>query len=103
MENTFTLRRFGEQNLRFAVGQYQNSSNTAVQIISADGGEEYAMISVNVPGVLLREGDFVFKGYSENEGLLPELLAASLVEVTGGMVQVGMAGTQLICRLADPE
>lgn len=100
MENTFTIPRFGNQKLMFRVGEYLHGGNTAVQIVSAESGEEYAAISVNVPGVQLPSGEFVFKSYSENEGLLPELLAASLVEVTGRVIDVGMAGPQLVCWLA---
>ena len=102
MEDTFTIPRFGDERLALQVGRYANG-NTAVQLVAADGEEPYATLSVNVPGVLLRDGDFVFKNYAENAGLLPELLAASRVEVTGGMVRVGMAGIQLVCRIPEAD
>ncbi len=104
-KDCFTIPRFGKDVLAFYVGQYQDGSgNTAVQIVSVDDENEiYATISVNVPDVRLPEGEFVFKTYSENEGVFQHLLSAAFIELTGRYVPVGMAGPQPVCRLkADP-
>jgi len=103
MENTFTIPRFGDDRLTLRVGHYQHGGNTAVQLVSADGEETYATLSVNVPDEAIPSGLFAFKTYSENEGLLPELLAQSRVEVIGVLFGVGPDGSLPVCRLVGPE
>ena len=56
--------------------------------------EPWATVSVNVDGVSLPSDEFVFKTYSENEGLLEAMLAAGFVELTRKSAGVGP-----ICRL----
>ena len=60
---------------------------------------DYATASINVVGVRLADDEFVFKTYSENDGLLEAMIAAGIVQKTGRSVEVGMAGRQPICRL----
>ena len=79
--------------------RYQHGGGLAVQLIDEKDGGDYATVSVNVQTASLKEDEFVFKTYSENEGLLEALLAAKVVAVTGRTVEVGMAGPQPICRL----
>ncbi len=71
----------------------------AVQLIDESDGLDYATVSINVEGVRLADDEFVFKTYSENDGLLEAMVHAGIVEKTGRVVEVGMAGSQPICRL----
>lgn len=64
--------------------EYMNG-NTAVKLLARneDGYlEPYATISTNT-GVLLPPGSFAAKMYSENEGLVEQLIAAGIVKDTG--------------------
>lgn len=65
----------------------------AVELYCEDG-EPYATVSINVPGVPLPADEFVFKTYSENEGLLEAMLAAGVVELAGRDTDLGP-----VCRL----
>lgn len=49
----------------------------------------YATISTIVPGTTLGPDEFVFRGWSENTGLGPRLLASGLFADTGRRVVAG--------------
>jgi hypothetical protein len=99
----FTLDRFGTDELTLAIGRY-SGGNTAVRIVgAADPSDSYATVSVNVPGESLPAGEFVFKTYSENEGLLEQLLATGVIEQTRHSVRVGFAGLMPVCLLRPAE
>lgn len=78
---------------------YAHGNGLAVQLIDEEDGEPYATVSLNLGGVALADDEFVFKTYSENDGLLDAMLAGGIVEKTGRVVEVGFAGAQPICRL----
>lgn len=61
--------------------------------------EPWATLSVNVPEASLAEGEFVAKTYSENEGLVEQMVVLGLMEETGKFVQVGYAGNCPVMRL----
>src|SRR5437763_1944588 len=73
--------------------EYTHGGGLAVHLVCEDG-EPYATVSVNVEGVRLAADEFVFKTYSENEGLIQAMLAAGAVAITGRICSVGP-----ICRL----
>jgi len=75
-------------------GRYQND-RLAVKLIA--DGEDYAMLSVNIPSVDLAEDEFLFKTYSENDGLLEAMLAAGVIAVIG--TEHTAAGPMPVCRL----
>lgn len=79
--------------------RYLNGGGLAVELIDPKDGMDYATVSMNMWGISLADDEFVFKTYTENEGLLEALLAAHVVETTGRFVDVGFAGRQPICRL----
>ncbi len=86
-------------NLTVQAGTYA-SGNLSVQLLDEGEDDElYATVSVDIEDVELSEDEFVFKTYSENEGLLKEMLAARIVRTTGRFAEVGYAGLQPICRL----
>jgi hypothetical protein len=78
--------------------RYAHGGRQVVQLVDARDLSDYATLSVN-PLASLADDEFVFKTYSENEGLLEELVAAGVVETTGRFVNCGFAGPQPICRL----
>lgn len=71
----------------------------AVQLMDESDGELYATVSIYVSGVRLAEGEFIFKTYSENEGLLESMLKAGIVEETGRYFDLAFGEPQPICRL----
>jgi hypothetical protein len=74
--------------------RYTHGGGLAVQLIDDADGMDYATLSVNVQGTSLADDEFVFKNYSENEGLLEAMLGAAVVELTGRSCDLGP-----ICRL----
>jgi hypothetical protein len=98
MENqprVVTITHFGRTvTVSIQTDQYTHGGGLAVRLIDEADGEDYATVSVNVEGVTLEDDEFVAKTYTENEGLLEELLAAGVVELTGRSCDVGP-----VCRL----
>ena len=74
--------------------KYAIGGGLAVHLIDDQDGMPFATVSINVEGLDLADNEFVFKTYSENEGLLEAMLAAGAVELTGRYCTVGP-----ICRL----
>jgi hypothetical protein len=92
---TVTIKHFGRSiTVSVHAQQYYRGNGLAVRLIDESDGEDYAMVSVNIEGLTLKDDEFVFKTYSENEGLLEGLLAAGVVEQTGRSESLGP-----ICRL----
>lgn len=75
--------------------RYTYGGGIAVKLIA--DGEDYAMLSVNIPSVDLGADEFLFKTYSENEGLLEAMLAASVITVIG--TEHTATGPMPVCRL----
>ena len=76
-------------------GRYRHGGGIAVKLIA--DGEDYAMLSVNFPSVDLAADEFLFKTYSENDGLLEAMLAAGVIAVIG--TEDTAAGPMPVCRL----
>jgi hypothetical protein len=98
-ENTsrraFFIVHAGRQSrVVFRTGRYRHGGNLALQLVDADTGEEYATLSINKAGLDLAGDEFLFKTYSENEGLLKEMLRVGAVEFTGRQTDLGP-----VCRL----
>jgi hypothetical protein len=75
-------------------GRYRND-RLAVKLIA--DGQDYAMLSVNIPETELGPDEFLFKTYSENEGLLEAMLSAGVVAVVS--TKITAAGPLPVCRL----
>jgi hypothetical protein len=97
MSTTFEFTKYGPRKLSVQTDRYTFGGGLVVDLID-ETSEPYARVSINF-GTRLADGEFVFKTYSENDGLLEAMLAAGIVETTGRFVAVGMAGDQPICRL----
>lgn len=96
--NTFQIDHHGPKTLAIREQQYKQGG-LAVRLIDMEDGVPYARVSVYIEGVRLALDEFVFKTWSENQGLLEEMKAAGVVEETGRFVEVGHAGPQPVCRL----
>lgn len=97
MSALFSISYFGRTlSVHIETGSYPNGK-LAVQL-SDDEGNSF-MLSTNIWGVALASDEFVFKTYTENEGLLEQVVAHGDVELTGRFVPAGFAGPQPICRL----
>lgn len=101
MEETTTDRTYSITHVGNALTvtleavRYHHGGRLAVQMNLAYDGEPYTTLSINKPGLDLADDEFLFKTYSENEGLLEELLRVGAVELTGRTTDLGP-----ICRLA---
>ena len=89
----------GEPRMVFVSTDAYAHGGLAVHLMDESDGEPYATVSIYVRGVCLGEDQFVFKTYSENEGLLESMLKAGVVEETGVSVELSFGDPQPICRL----
>lgn len=92
------IDHLGLREVQIETGRYQNG-RLAVQLLC--DGEDYATISVNLPGAPISPDEFVFKTYSENEGLFEELRRVGAIEWTGRTAGNTTIGPLPICRLAQ--
>lgn len=81
-------------------GKYSNG-RTALELIDTEDGIPYATASVNLPDVLLEEGEIFIKDYAENEGILNFLVQNNIVKRTEKGVQSGFVWIP-VCIL-NPE
>ena len=91
---------YGEEYTgRLLLQEYANGA-LAVRLMCNDY-ETYAVLSVNVPGMseTLDGTTFVAKTYSENEGLVEQLIEQGVFQTTGCACEVGRAGPQPILRV----
>lgn len=88
------IHHLGKHNVNITTGRYPNG-RLAVQL--TEGSDLYATISVNLPEVPLLPGEFLVKTYSENEGLLEQLLRAGAIEFTGRTLNASLGLTPVCC------
>lgn len=87
--------------------KYNDNGNTVVRLLSKPVGSDaswelYATLSVNTD-LVLPEGQFVFKTYSENAGLYEEMQRNGLVTPIHKSVVCGFAGPQPVVELVTQE
>lgn len=92
------IDHYGLREVEIITDRYQNG-RLAVQLVSQ--GEDYATVSVNLPMEQIGRDEFVFKTYSENEGLYEELLRAGAIEWTGRTAGDRTLGPLPVCRLTQ--
>ena len=73
------------------------TGNLAVQLVA--DGEDYATLSVNMQDVTLAASEFLFKTYSENDGLLEAMIAAGTVVVI--RIEDTAAGSLPVCQVVS--
>jgi hypothetical protein len=90
------IDHYGLREVEIITDRYGNG-RLAVQLV--ENGEGYATVSVNLPMEHIGRDEFVFKTYSENEGLYEALLRAGVIEWTGRVAGTRTLGPLPICRL----
>lgn len=91
------VQHFGTKSLAITTDRYSNNDRLAVFALT--DGEPYTDLSVNMPEEELADGEFVFRTYSENEGLFEQLVDAGAVRFTGRFTRNPMRLP--ICRLSE--
>jgi hypothetical protein len=85
-------------------GKYLKSSNVSI-IRKQYGNRALAVqisngvtLSINVPleSECLPENQFIFKNYSENEGLLESCLSARIIKLTGNTIKTGFVTCPIV-------
>ncbi|WP_442505092.1 hypothetical protein SH528x_003865 [Novipirellula sp. SH528] len=76
----FILHHHGLQQVEFDIRRYVDDNQLYVALVQMDG-DLYADLSVCIPGVPLAEGEFIFKTYSGNEGLLQAMMSTGKIEI----------------------
>ena len=93
----FTIHHGGPQQVELITAHYED--NDQLYVALEQGDELYADLSVCVPGVTLKRDEFVFKTYSENEGLLKAMLYTGKIKLVRTIDHA--LGTLPICLLCD--
>jgi hypothetical protein len=90
------IDHYGLKEVEIQTDRYQNG-RLAVELLQ--NGEDYASVSVNLPMEKIGHDEFVFKTYSENEGLYEALLRPGVIEWTGRTAGDKTLGPLPVCRL----
>lgn len=75
--------------------EYQNG-RIALQLISKEDGELVTTATINIPEIELNENETIIKDYSENEGLLDELIKAKVVTIPTKGVRTGFVVAPIV-------
>jgi len=75
MKNKVTFQKWS----CFIQKEMYKNNRTALCLIDCVTGEEILYASVNVPELALKQDEIIIKNYSENEGILPVLVAAKII------------------------
>ena len=84
---------FGEECC-FVTKNYPNG-RLALQVVTAQYGEPFGVLSVNVPDVNVPDGCIAVKNYSENEPLAAAAYETGLFEDTGVKAQTGFVSVPI--------
>lgn len=95
----FETKNYG--SVRVQQGYYQHGGHLAIKLI-ANEGTVAAVLTVNIPGLKLRPGEFFVKAWSENALIAADALASGLFVDTGRRVATGHVKAQ-IWRFAEKE
>ena len=94
--------RFQDWDCDVEFRKYGNGQ-TALVLRDASDGEEVAVATVNIPGVMLGPGEVLIKDYSENDGMLAALENAGIVTATGRSVESGFVRIPVCELLVSPQ
>ena len=88
------------RTLEVWIGPYAVGGNTRVEV-REQNGEPYAVISINVPGLEMPDGEFVVHHDATRSApvLLSTMLEEGVIEDTGKEASYGMVKGQIVCRL----
>jgi len=75
-------------NTVFSTARYKGG-RIAIELIGEKDGEPFAMLTVNIPEVPLKEYEFLIKNWSENEDIAKAALASGFFIDTGKRVSSG--------------
>lgn len=101
LEGTTVTRNGTECDVYFS--KYTNNNRVAIVLQEKETGEPYATASVNLPDTNLDVDQVAIKDYSENEGMLNDLVAAGIVEDTGMTVPSGYVDIPIATLLKKPS
>lgn len=90
---------FHGTKLNIEFGQYHNR-NFAIRLVERDTGEPYMTATVNMVDEELEDDEVIIKDYSENVGILYELITSGYVERPHRYVGVGKVRCG-VCRLTE--
>lgn len=84
-QTVIDLKKWGPCRL---LKESYNNGRLALQLFSDMHGM-IATLTVNLPEEHLEDGEFFVKGWSENEVIIPDVLASGVFEDTGKRVHTG--------------
>jgi len=82
-------------NLEF--GQYKNG-RVAIECVDAIDGDPICVATVNIPDEHIEDDEVIIKNWSENEGILDELIKANIIGPSIRTIQTGFVVAN-VCKL----
>ena len=93
------MYRFEKANLDVKIGsetfnvallrESYTNNRMAIPAIISDNGEPFAILSVNIPDIMLQENEVIIKNWSENETLAAAAMASGCFVDTGKRIRTG--------------
>ena len=66
-------------NVFLNITAYRNNGRKAIQLIDAEDGCPFMMVTTNLPEENLEDDEIIVKNYSENQGILQFLMQHNLI------------------------
>ena len=97
------LKKEEYQNGKTALVIIIGNGNDALEEMGMQPGDEYTVVTVNLPNVELQDNEICVKNYTENEGLFEQLIEQKILRDTGRKVKTGFVSIPIAELLISKE
>lgn len=96
-----TIKYLTHKNCSLKFGKYPCGQNAL--IILDELGSPLLKASCAIPEVQIKQNQIIIKNWSENDGILDELIKNKILETSGEMVFINYVYAHICNLLVDPE
>jgi len=96
------MAKFVDLKLSSVKFQYAKYANGRIAIMATDEGAPLCKCTVNIPETPIADDEVIIKDYSENEGVLQDMIELGIILAPRKMINTGY-GCSAICKLLKTE
>lgn len=96
------MAKFVDLKLSSVKFQYAKYANGRIAIMATDEGQPLCKCTVNIPDIDIANDEVIIKDYSENEGVLQDMIDIGMVSIPRKIIDTGHANAA-ICKLLKTE
>lgn len=96
------MAKFVDLKLSSIQFKYAKYNNGRVAIMATDEGHPLCKCTINIPDIFVADNEVIIKDYSENEGILQDMIDLGIITAPRRMMNTGY-GCTAICKLLKTE